>query len=65
MRGPWPGAGGQEAGAGVQPRGMGQTFLIFLMSLSSSIGVTVCVDWIRSLFLSRDAICNGNTAQLP
>lgn len=34
-----------------------QTFLIFLMSLSSSLGVTVCVDWMRSLSLSSDAIC--------
>lgn len=47
-----------------QPREMVQTFLIFLMSLSSSLGVTVWVDWMRSLSLSRDAICNGNTGQL-
>lgn len=52
------------AGAVVQPRMMVQTFLIFLMSLSSSLGVTVWVDWMRSLSLSRDAICDRNTGQL-
>lgn len=43
-----------------------QTFLIFLMSLSSSLGVTVVwVDWILWLSLSRDAIFERNTDQPP
>lgn len=63
---PWAVSGGslQRAGAVVQSRTMVQTFLIFLMSLSSSLGVTVWVDWMRSLSLSRDAICDRNTGQL-
>lgn len=59
---------GQEAlsraGAIVQPGGTIQTFLIFLMSLSSSLGAVVWVDWTRSWSLSRDAICSRNTGQL-
>lgn len=35
----------------------GQTFLIFLMSLSSSLGALLCTDWMRSWSLSREAIC--------
>lgn len=52
VRAACPGAGTGLLG------GLLQTFLIFLMSLSSSLGVTVWVDWMRSLSLSRDAICN-------
>lgn len=36
---------------------LGQTFLIFLMSLSSSLGALLCTDWMRSWSLSREAIC--------
>lgn len=45
----------EQAGAGGQSQDA-QTFLIFLMSLSSSLGVTVWVAWMRSLSFSRDAI---------
>lgn len=57
---PWgmPGGALKRTGAALPaPRDV-QTFLIFLMSLSSSLGVTGWVDWMRSLSLSRDAICN-------
>lgn len=65
-RRPWAASGGPlwRAGAGVPPRVTARTFLIFLMSLSSSLGGTVWVDWMRSLSLSRDAICKRNAGQL-